>query len=83
MSWSFKKVGQDRAALKTAVQEEFAPPSIKDEVCARIDEMPSSAGTLLVSSHGHIDSSDPARPYRGVDEIVIRVREISFINGGQ
>jgi hypothetical protein len=37
MSWHFRKVGTDRAALKAAVRQEHAPAAILDEVCARID----------------------------------------------
>jgi hypothetical protein len=81
MSWNFKKFGTNIEALKASVQAEFAPPSIKDEVCARIDAYSPLAENqaVAVESYGHLES-DAARPWKSVDQIVIRVGRVPTIN---
>jgi len=97
MSWSFRKVGTIREALKASVQAESAPQAVKDEICARIDgihifssakqsapqasqsnELPKGQA-IYVASHGHLDA-DTWHPYRGFDEMTIRVINIPLID---
>jgi hypothetical protein len=81
MSWNFRKVGSNAEALKASVQAEFAPPSIKDEVCARIDGLKSirrDGEAFLVETYGHTDT-DTQRPWKSVDTIVIKVYTVPVI----
>lgn len=82
MSWSFRKVGTIKEALKASVQAESAcPQPIRDEICRRIDYShndPAKGQAIYVASHGHLESGD--RPYNGVDEIKIRVMLVPLID---
>lgn len=82
MSWNFRKVGQNKDLLKAAVQAEFAPQAIKDEVCARIDAIPTfETHAILVESSGHLDAPpDMTRPWKGSYDIKIHVDNVPFIN---
>lgn len=95
MSWNFQKVGTLRDALKAAVQAESGcPQMVRDELCRRIDgahvyappesvdpssnELPKGQA-LYVDSHGHLND-DPAELWRGVDEVMLRVRVVPLID---
>lgn len=90
MSWSFKKVGTNREAVKAAVQVDTSTPqAVKDEVCARVDaefrgkwfsadgETANAGSAVLAESYGHLEA-DPARPWKGMDTILIRVQTVAL-----
>lgn len=89
MSWSIKKVGTLKDALKASIQADTGIPSdVRDEICARIDDQgpfdrrqengvePGKA--IFVESYGHVD--ELGRPYRNVDTILILVQIIPLID---
>jgi hypothetical protein len=89
MSWSFKKVGTLRDALKAAVQaENSCPQSVRDEICHRIDQtgpfeergqnLLPAGQAILVDTYGHVAES--GEPWRSFDTMVIRVSQIPLIN---
>jgi hypothetical protein len=80
VSWNFRKAGTIKDALKASVQAEHAPQAIKDEVCARIDDLTiGDHQAIYAASHGYMMATD-ARPWKGVDEIKITVTLIPLID---
>ena len=80
MSWSIRQAGVHKGTLKLRVQADTAiPMAVRDEICARIDScVVSAAQCILIDSHGHL-GDDPAWPYKGLDEMRIRVSTVPLI----
>lgn len=60
MSWSFRKVGTDKAALAAAVMAESAPQEVKERVAAQVHAIelkPHQA--IVVESSGHHEQPQP------------------------